>query len=83
MGSHEIWKYPYYEYIIDNNERNNATYPYKRIVVNVTDSAIYVKPNISIPQKKVFEKVLSKIKKKIEHSRFWCWKITHFKIFGR
>ena len=64
MGSHEIWKYPYYEYIIDNNERNNATYPYKRIVVNVTDSAIYVKPNISIPQKKVFEKVLSKIKKK-------------------
>ena len=56
MGSHEIWKYPYYEYIIDNNERNNATYPYKRIVVNVTDSAIYVKPNISIPQKKSIRK---------------------------
>ena len=62
MGSHDLWKYPFYEFIIDNNHREHSE-PYQRVVIRVTDSAIYTKPKISKEQAKTIDNIETELPK--------------------
>ena len=76
MGLHEIWRSPYYNFIIPNRKGKKC---FKQIVFQVTKSAPYMietKGKLS----EVLNDVLAEIPKKWNRYGFWCGKITQYNL---